>query len=387
MRSIQALSTGACFAAVTAFVPSSFERLRLPCANAHSDTRSCPNLATLKQQSASKVDIISFNGSGGGYVASRPRATMPVVIVGSDRVVLETFALHLTEGNTSHVVDLGEVIKSEGVRGVEIAIAEGGNLEVLICPPMCLDHPDVTSLIHEHPLTVHLAGEGEDVEQCRRCEQATKYTIMVDYDGGEYALAKADLSRLMAFARRSKPSKEEISLDMGKNTFFLALTFEDFAPHVDLLQDLTEGVDALELRVDLLADHDPYSVLRQLSILRRHTNYLPIVFTVRSKGQCGAFPENPESLFNLARWGLRAGCEVIDVESNWPMTYRETFIRKATEDYPGALLVGSYHVVGRKTSEDQARALFKECYHGGTVDAVKVRAGETVIPLTLQFID
>ncbi|CAM9647402.1 unnamed protein product, partial [Hapterophycus canaliculatus] len=51
---------------------------------------------------------------------------------------------------------------------------------------------------------------------------------------------------------------------MGKNTFFLSLTFEDFAPQKDLLPALTEGVDAMELRVDLLAaTEDPYSVLRQ----------------------------------------------------------------------------------------------------------------------------
>ncbi|CAN0572077.1 unnamed protein product, partial [Ectocarpus sp. 12 AP-2014] len=160
---------------------------------------------------------------------------------------------------------------------------------------------------------------------------------------------------------------------MGKNTFFLSLTFEDFSLHTDLLPTLTEGVDAMELRVDLLADNeDPYTVLRQLSILRRHTGYLPVVFTIRSKGQCGAFPDDPEKIFRLARWGLRAGCEVIDVEANWPMSYREGLIREAGESYPGAVLVGSYHVVGRKTTEEQAKELFMECYHGGAVDGVKV---------------
>ncbi|CAN0338614.1 unnamed protein product [Hapterophycus canaliculatus] len=129
----------------------------------------------------------------------------------------------------------------------------------------------------------------------------------------------------------------------------------------------------MELRVDLLADtEDPYSVLRQLSILRRHTGYLPVVFTIRSKGQCGAFPDDPEKLFRLARWGLRAGCEVMDVEANWPMSYREGLIREARQTYPGAVLVGSYHVVGKRTTEEQARGLFMECYHDGAVDAVKV---------------
>lgn len=301
---------------------------------------------------------------------------MPVVLVGSDRAVLETFAEHITAHDAviDSIIDLGEVAKSDGARGVELALAGSKTDGVLVCPStLCLEHPDVKSLVHSHPLTVHLATEGEDIDARIRCERATRYTVVVDGGDEEEAYAKADLLRLVAFARKPKPSREEVALSMGKNTFFLSLTFEDFEPHKALLPDLTEGVDAMELRVDLLADHNPYSVLRQLSILRRHTGYLPVVFTIRSKGQCGAFPDDPDAIFRLARWGLRAGCEVMDVEANWPASYREGLIDEAGKLYPGAVLVGSYHVVGRKTTEEKARKLFMECYHDGAVDAVKVR--------------
>lgn len=309
------------------------------------------------------------------------RATAPVLLVGSDRAVLENFADHLWASETaptaaagSNIIDLAEIARSEGARGVQKALAGSKTDGVLVCrSTLCLDDPEVESMVHAHPLTVHLAIDDEDPDARERCERATKYTVVVGEGKEEEDFAKADLSRLVMFARRPKPSASDVALDMGKNTFFLSLTFEDFAPHKDLLPALTEGVDAMELRVDLLADtEDPYSVLRQLSILRRHTGYLPVVFTIRSKGQCGAFPDDPEKLFRLARWGLRAGCEVMDVEANWPMSYREELTREARETYPGAMLVGSYHVVGKKTTEDQAKDLFMECYHDGAVDAVKV---------------
>lgn len=324
-------------------------------------------------QGAAATDAVVCSASG--TTDGRLRTTTPVVLVGSDRAVLGVFGEHLSVADASinGIIDLGEVAMSEGARGVELALAGRMTDGVLLCPStLCLDHPDVKSMVHAHPLTVHLATEGEDFAARKRCEQATKYTVVVDDDDEEKAHAKDDLARLVAFARKPKPSPDDTALDMGKNTFFLSLTFEDFAPHKHLLPDLTDGVDAMELRVDLLADHDPYSVLRQLSILRRHTRHLPVVFTIRSKGQCGAFPDDPEALFRLARWGLRAGCEVMDVEANWPMSYREDLIREAGDSYPGAVLVGSYHVVGRKTTEEQARNLFMECYHDGAVDAVKV---------------
>ena len=383
MRGTRTLSICACFAAVTAFAPFTFQlsQQRYTCsAVANLEAKPSSSPVNLQSQSTAKENIVSCNASGGGDVTSRPRATLPVVLVGSDRNILETFARHLTADDASSVIDLGEVTKSDGARGVEITLNEEKVSEVLMCPSkICLEHPDITSLVRAYPLTVHLAVDGEDAEERRRCERVTKYTVMVDNDSSNHAFAKVDLSRLVAFARKPKPSREEVKLDLGKNTFFLSLTFEDFAPHVDLLQDLTDGVNALELRVDLLSNYDPYSVLQQLSILRRNTNHLPVVFTIRSKGQCGAFPEDPDALFSLARWGLRAGCEVIDVESNWPMSHRKSFIRDASLDYPGAILIGSYHVVGQKTTDEQTQALFTECYHDGNVDAVKVGSREHVI--------
>lgn len=390
MSATRALYVLTCGAMAAAFVPSPHVLRPADAAGRFSCVAASPlrpeaeskpeclprRLATAAGDTAASCSTPSGTAASCGVA----RATAPVVLVGLDKALLEVFAEHLaiTDGSgSSSVVDLREIAKSDGTRGVELALAGSKADGVLVCPlTQCLDQPDVESLVHAHPLTVHLARNVEDAAARESCERATKYTVVVGDDGeGGKGYAKADLSRLVAFARKPKPSPSDVALDMGKNTFFLSLTFEDFAPHRDLLPALTEGVDAMELRVDLLADNeDPYSVLRQLSILRRHTGYLPVVFTIRSKGQCGAFPDDPERLFRLARWGLRAGCEVMDVEANWPMSYREGLIREAGESYPGAVLVGSYHVVGKKTTEEQAQKLFMECYHDGAVDAVKVGA-------------
>lgn len=374
MIATRALYAATCWAAVEAFVLVPHTRFsHVSFANAAPEIKAAVQMSRLAgTPEAHAVECTPSETAK----SSTLRTTTPVVLVGSARNNLNAFAEHLAAADVSisNVVDLGEIAAIDGARGVELALGSSKADRVFLCDSkLCLEHPDVHSVIHAHPLTVHLATEGEDVALRERCERATKYTVVVDGDEEERAFAKTDLTRLVAFARRPKPSPEDVALDMGKNTFFLSLTFPEFEPHTDLLPDLTEGVDALELRVDLLANHDPYSVLKQLSILRRHTSYLPVVFTIRSKGQCGAFPDDPEALFRLARWGLRAGCEVMDIEANWPMSYREALIREASRDYPGAVLVGSYHVVGRKTTEEQAQKLFMECYHDGAVDAVKVR--------------
>jgi 3-dehydroquinate dehydratase len=43
-----------------------------------------------------------------------------------------------------------------------------------------------------------------------------------------------------------------------------------------------------------------------MQLLRRHTGGLPIIYTIRSKGQCGAFPDEPEKIFDLLKWGTCA---------------------------------------------------------------------------------
>ena len=125
-------------------------------------------------------------------------------------------------------------------------------------------------------------------------------------------------------------------------SFFLSLTFPDVRAALDRLPEASAGVDALELRVDLLsADGIPSAaaVCAQLVALRA-ASALPILFTVRSASQGGRFPDaDHDRYFALVNLGLRLGCELVDVELNRPAA-RLAAVRDARGH---ALLVASAH--------------------------------------------
>ncbi|KAH9003316.1 Pentafunctional AroM protein [Lactarius hatsudake] len=93
--------------------------------------------------------------------------------------------------------------------------------------------------------------------------------------------------------------------------------------------ELTAGVDAVELRVDLLRSQGqldsvgPYIpslsyVSEQVTAIRR-VSTLPIVYTVRTSSQGGAFPDKSvKEAFDLFRLALRLGVEYVDLEISWP---------------------------------------------------------------------
>lgn len=99
-----------------------------------------------------------------------------------------------------------------------------------------------------------------------------------------------------------------------KQSFFVSLTFPDLSQARDELSRIVSGVDAVELRVDLLERQDPDAILEQVSVLR-HVAQKPIIFTVRTQAQGGKFP-NDESNRRLELYclGLRAGVEYLDIE-------------------------------------------------------------------------
>ncbi|KAK8869881.1 pentafunctional AROM polypeptide [Kwoniella newhampshirensis] len=138
---------------------------------------------------------------------------------------------------------------------------------------------------------------------------------------------------------------------LGSNnpTSFLSLTFPDLHPALPYISELTEGADAVELRVDLLSPSGvaptsptlaPESyVAKQLSSLRLATN-LPIVFSVRSKEQGGmASSDNPEAYEAMVRLGLRSACEYVDLEVAWPSSILEGICKSKRESH----IIASWH--------------------------------------------
>ncbi|KAJ7621194.1 Shikimate dehydrogenase [Roridomyces roridus] len=135
------------------------------------------------------------------------------------------------------------------------------------------------------------------------------------------------------------------NLAPGKRSYFLSLTFPDVTPALHHIENLTQGVDAVELRVDLLSDSFgtsipsvPY-VKDQIAALRRSTS-LPLIFTIRTVSQGGAFPDSAqEEAFELLKLALALGTEYLDVEISLP----EPMIKELVRRKGHSKIIASWH--------------------------------------------
>ncbi|KAH0258049.1 AROM pentafunctional protein, ARO1, partial [Aureobasidium melanogenum] len=106
-----------------------------------------------------------------------------------------------------------------------------------------------------------------------------------------------------------------------KESFFVSLTLPTVAPFLSRLNEISLGVDVIEFRADLLQDPStsdgrpsPEFLVEQLAALRSGSS-LPVIFTLRTKGQSGRFPDGAdEEAIKLYRVALRMGCDFVDVE-------------------------------------------------------------------------
>jgi len=177
---------------------------------------------------------------------------------------------------------------------------------------------------------------------------------------------------------------------LGENTFFLSLTFPDLRDAAAVLtasspagEHVLAGVDAVELRVDLLNDTSISSVQDQLALLRQYTA-LPVIFTVRTRSQGGKFPDEPiEAMFDLLKLGVRCGCELIDVEFSPPELESidpQSFLKAARlrnalladiKRFPACPeIIGSCHLPqSNGRSPDDLISVFDRCHRGGLVSS------------------
>lgn len=126
---------------------------------------------------------------------------------------------------------------------------------------------------------------------------------------------------------------------------FVCLPFADLREFKQIDQCFT-GSAAVELRVDLLKEKNQVGdfpsleyVYEQVGFLRKTTS-LPIVFTVRTKTQGGAFPdgaeEEAEKLIMLA---FKLGIEIVDVELTWS----NGLIQKLIKNKGYSKIIASHH--------------------------------------------
>ncbi|KAJ9651694.1 3-dehydroquinate dehydratase (3-dehydroquinase) [Neophaeococcomyces mojaviensis] len=163
-----------------------------------------------------------------------------------------------------------------------------------------------------------------------------------------------DLSRAAEdfdrFLRMHVGRIDSLSAMKGKpQSFFVTLTFPDLRPHERLLPDICLGSDAVELRVDLLKDPNSSTevpsadyVTSQLSFLRSIVP-LPVVFTIRTKSQGGAFPESAvQEALSLYKIAVRMGCEFVDLEvTTFPKPLLDEVKHLAENSY--SKIIASHH--------------------------------------------
>ncbi|KAI9272372.1 EPSP synthase-domain-containing protein [Helicostylum pulchrum] len=172
----------------------------------------------------------------------------------------------------------------------------------------------------------------------------------------EWLAIKRDLQRFLYFiCGRDTNQVNTTAGRVGVPTTFVSLTSKDLNSVVDKLEEICEGADAVELRVDLLQKPDEKHEMtyieyvgEQLALLRRVVP-IPVIFTVRSKGQAGAFADSDEEgMFELLAWGQRWGCEYIDVEICWTPATIEKLVANKGE----SLIISSWHDVQNVTPWD-----------------------------------
>jgi pentafunctional AROM polypeptide len=185
---------------------------------------------------------------------------------------------------------------------------------------------------------------------------------------------------------RFEPSRRERS-------YLATFPFSDLSPHVNELPRLALGVDAVELRADLLRDpmvrdgkiveayeNPSLSYLsEQVALIRRHLPGFPLVFTLRTPAQGGRYPypaDAPaEALFKSLHHALKLGCDMIDIEMGLDEHLTAKLIQDAKERNTSVLI--SWRDTkppkegGFDWSSRGAKALYDEATQMGA-DVVKI---------------
>jgi pentafunctional AROM polypeptide len=149
-----------------------------------------------------------------------------------------------------------------------------------------------------------------------------------------YRNVESDFERFLRFKICGSASLPENNL-----SFFVSLTCKNVTDFLPILDSISVGAAALELRVDLLESTETEFIGTQVAILRRYS-ILPIVYTVRSMEQGGRFPnDQPKLMLQLIELGFKLGCEYVDIEFGAPIErFKPLLLRKGTSK-----IIGSYH--------------------------------------------
>ncbi|KAL8736932.1 MAG: hypothetical protein Q9181_002197, partial [Wetmoreana brouardii] len=163
----------------------------------------------------------------------------------------------------------------------------------------------------------------------------------------EQAATVQPLNGLEHFLRTITGQRQPLNtLKAKEQSFFVSLTVPDVAAAAAILEEVTVGSDAVELRVDLLEDPQRRGktpsvdfVASQVAILRSSTA-LPIIFTVRTQSQGGRVPDdNHGEIQDLLQLALHMGVEFLDLEISLP----DDILTATSQTKGNTKIIASHH--------------------------------------------
>ncbi|KAJ6440855.1 pentafunctional AROM polypeptide [Purpureocillium lavendulum] len=147
-----------------------------------------------------------------------------------------------------------------------------------------------------------------------------------------------DFGRFVAAVSGTSPPHLQ-NVIVKRQSFFVSLTLPDLSDASHLISRVVVGSDAVELRVDLLADRRPDAVMAQVALLR-YAAKKPIIFTVRSESQGGKFPDDDhDARLELYRLALKLGVEYLDVE----VTASSDMVQTVANEKGNTRIIASHH--------------------------------------------
>ncbi|GAA5985323.1 hypothetical protein JCM11641_005394 [Rhodosporidiobolus odoratus] len=333
---------------------------------------------------ADEMFITEFGETAKEYVGKRDWAQFRIAET-------ETLKKIIREYSKGHIISLGGgVVEVEENRNLLRAYGHGGGPIVHIIR----DIDDIVAYLDSDPSRPSLGEDLHDIYQRRKpwLHELSNFEFTNLISGkrkASKAMAKASANGFIVSHTSTKGAEDEVArffrfmsgqntnqvqLDTDRPTYFLSLSLPSYtATHqaLEAFDELIAGVDAVELRVDLLSSdgktptlpHVPnYDyVARQLAALRQKST-LPVVFTVRTVSQGGMCPdEAQDEIFQLLELGVKAGCEYVDLEVRWPASRMRDFvdIKQSTKiiaswhDWSGALHWDSEEAVERYKAAEE----------------------------------
>lgn len=243
----------------------------------------------------------------------------------------ETLQELFKEKAKGHIVSLGGgIVETSTARALlkEYAATKGPVVHVMrpINDVISYLNAETSRPAYEEPITDVFRRREPWFAECSNYIFNNQFGTNVDSAANESTFR--EVARFFKHITGEQPNLAA-NLKPGARSYFLSLTYPDITQAYSHIDDLTQGVDALELRVDLLRSPKDYEsfghsipplayVQEQVAALRRVSS-LPIVFTVRTKSQGGAFPDSAQKeSIDLLRLALQMGVEYIDVEITLP---------------------------------------------------------------------